>query len=498
MPDINPADKRPLYSTLSPGWEANRDFAEMHPHILRDGDYLEEFGGKAVEVASQYALRKKFSMALDICRDLIDLRVSNIFRVAPVRTYEDSPYASDIEAFLADVDGDGTMMDEFMRQSLWDYYVNGCDIVVDKEMPGVPPRTRADENGLRVFLHRFTPLERLDWAATHSGRYSFARYDLGETPRDDEAGERAHEHQYLTMTRDLWRLYTVVTDADGKTDTQLAEGFHVLKRCPVVQFYFRRSSRADYDAVPLSLMTRMAPIAEFMLNLLSQGQLDLYLTVAFFVAIGVNQDDISGEMGAATCWTLTNENAKIQNIVTTVEHVVEKREWLNLGTTALLRIGKLMGLMGELKGRAGSGVQVAIESGPLYSELSSTARQIETVEREVVQLAMSRLKPQTGGGLIPLDQLGYSAHYNDRYTLENAADLIQQAHNFSNIGVNDEVPSLVRLLLRKVADAVSREGDVDYDTAMDEIRDADFSGIAAVGEGDETKFNTLTGEAKGE
>ncbi|GAF97047.1 unnamed protein product, partial [marine sediment metagenome] len=116
--NFDPSTKRELYITLENGWTANRDFAEMHEHILRDGTYLDEFGGKSAESSVQYALRKAQSMALDICRDLIDLRVGNIFRAPPARNFDESPYSADIEAFVADVDGGGTSMDEFMRDAL--------------------------------------------------------------------------------------------------------------------------------------------------------------------------------------------------------------------------------------------------------------------------------------------------------------------------------------------------------------------------------------------
>ncbi|GAG50967.1 unnamed protein product, partial [marine sediment metagenome] len=227
--------------------------------------------------------------------------------------------------------------------------------------------------------------------------------------------------------------------------------------------------------------------------LTSQAQLDLYLTVAFLAGYGIKPDEMPTEMGAATAWAFPDSNARVEKIMGEIVHIIEKREWLGMLTGQMLRIGKLMGLMGELQGRAGSGVQVAIESGPLYSELSSTASKCEKVESRVIQLMLSRKH----GKLIPADQVGYSVQYNTRYSLENAQDLIRQAAEFSGIGVNEDVPSLFRLLLRKIADAISRDGDPDYKLAMDEIADAEFTGVANVADGadvGDTNMATLTGE----
>ena len=88
MTDFDPSQTRDIYNELAGAWQANADFAEMQEHILRDGTYLREFGGNAAEPAEQYELRKAVSLALDLCEDFIDLRVGNIFRVPPVRTFD--------------------------------------------------------------------------------------------------------------------------------------------------------------------------------------------------------------------------------------------------------------------------------------------------------------------------------------------------------------------------------------------------------------------------
>lgn len=493
---FDPTTTRDLYATFAPAWKANHDFSELHEHLLRDGTYLREFGkgGKSQEIASQYQFRKDVSVALDLCEDLVDLRIGNIFRTSPTRKFDSSPMAAQIEAFLADVDGAGTSMDDFMHEALRAYYVNGVDIVVDKERPLVAPVTRADEANLRPFLHAFGPLSRLDWSCDHGGRYTFVRYDLGLAPRSSELDTLEQPHRFLSLDRAGWRLYSVSGEGDARS-TSTEEGAYQTRVCPVVQLYQRRSSKPEHDAIPLSLMTRLTPIAKFLLNLTSEAQLDLHLTVAFLAICGITKEEAPTEMGASYLWAFQNPEAKVQRIVADVAHIVEKREWLGLGIQAMLRIGKLTGITADLQGRATSGVQVAVERGDLDSEMAATATQLEQAEQRIVQLAMSRMNPPSGGGLIPIEDLGYSAAYNRKYVLNSASDLIAQAKEFADIGVSDEVPGILRQLLRKVNDALGRKGDEDYDAAAEEIAEATFGNVqpAADAQGGQPAGGNLEG-----
>lgn len=487
--NFDPSATRDLYDRFKAGWKANVAFAEMVAQTLRNGDYLQEFGGKTEENKTQFSLRKRWSMALDICDDLVDLRVRNLFRVPPIRSFEDSPWVKDIDEFIRDVDLGGTGIDAFMECAVREMYINGADIVIDKESSnGKPIISKADEAGLRYYLQRFGPLERLDWRSDHVGAYHWVRYDLGESVRLGESDDDPEQHTYLTMTRDGWVLHK--TSASDSVGVDSVHGTHTLGVCPVVPLYFRRSVLPENDAIPLSLMTRLSPIAEFMLNLVSQGQLDLYLSVAFFVLFGVAPKDVPKSMGAAQAWAFTDSEGSMSNVTVSVEHIKEKREWLDLCIEAMLRIGKVTGISGEIRGRAGSGVQVAIERTELDNELAATAGQCESVERRIIQLMLSRKHPEsaTAGrtpGLIDQDVIKYGVHYNRRYVLSGSKELIDQAKALSDIPFTDEIPSLMRQALRKVTDALGSEGDPDYEAALAEIAKATMDGtVAATPEGE--------------
>ena len=495
--DFDPAGISPIYDELAPSWEMNRDFAEMHLHILRGGAYLDTFGDKIKEADASYAWRAQASFAMDHCADLINLRVDNLFRSPPVREYEKSPHKKFIEGFLADVDGGGTSMDAFMRRALVAYYVNGVDIVVDKAAPpgGAVANTRADEQSLELmpYLHAFGPLERLDWACDHGGSYLWARYDLGQDPDPDERGGGSGAHKYLTMLRREWRLYEVRSEGEGDQEKRtilMSSGPIALGACPVVPLYFKTSGRADYPQVPLSLLTRIAPIARYMLNLLSQSQLDLYASVAFFALLGIEEKDAPDTISPMTIWCLPGEHAAVQQLGREIGPIKEKREWLAMLMEAILRIGKLTGGTGDLESRASSGVQVAVERTDLDNEMRMTAGQAEDAERRIVQFAVSRWQ----GKFIEADAIGYGVEYNRKYVLTPVTELIKQAREFFGIGVHDEVQGLAKILLGKILDASLSDQDARYNEALEEIKAATLDGLAGAEPVGESEGRTQSGE----
>lgn len=479
--DFDPTRTHPLYEQFRGAWELNRDFAEMHEHILREGRYLDRFGeGTATaEPASQFNWRCQASFAMDYCADLIDLRVGNIFRTPPVRTYDGSPYEQFIDGFLADVDGAGQSMDAFMRDALRRHYVNGVDIVVEKPSAGAPggagAATRAQEQqlGLNPYLMSFGPLERVDWSCDVAGGYRWVRYDLGQAPPEDEGAEPG-PRRYLTLSRDRWRLYEVDGDPEASSgqgsETYVTTGPTAAGTVPVVAFYFGESLRPEYRKVPLSLLTRIAPVARALLNLLSQGQLDIYMAIGILAATGVQADELPTEI-APMCWIGLPDGAAVQHIRPAVEHVREKREWARTYLDAMLRMGKLTGAAGRTSGSATSGFQVEAERTDLDNELSATAAQAEEVEREIVRLAISRREGRPVGH----NETGYSVEYNKKYVLTPVLDILRQAREYFALGVADDVPRMTRAFLRRVLDATLKKDHPQYAACVEQIEQADFS-----------------------
>jgi hypothetical protein len=466
---IDPKETNPLYDLFAPAWKANRDFAEMHEHILRQGDYLERMGkGTSIqEPSGQFNWRKAASFAMDYCADLVDLRVGNLFLSAPQRSYDDSPYKAFIDEFLADVDGAGTSMDEFMRKAVREQYVNGVDIIIDKTAApeGTQPRTLADEQtlGIRPVAMLRGPLERVDWSADHAGRYLWVRYSLGCEPRKGEADAYGAE-RFLTLTPNGWTLYRVSEEGE----VQAVEGQTNPAELPVVPFYYTESANPNYSKIPLGCLTRVTPVAKAMLNLLSQGQLDLYMAIGILTVTGVDADKLPTEIGPM-CWVALPEGATTGQIAPQVAHVAEKREWLALMTSTMLRMGKVTGWSGA-DNRASSGFQVVAERTDLDNEMKSTAARCEYVEREVVRLAVQRRE----GKPVAPEALGYSVEYNRKFVLSGLDDILKQAQAFLDLNVQEQVPGLAQAMTRRVLDQVMRPTDPRYAEIAQQIADAQW------------------------
>ena len=488
--NFDPTGTSEIYYELLDEWVLNQDVAEMHLHNLRNGDLLDEFGGghdQQKEAKAVYAWRKAASFAADQCAELIDARVGNLFRTAPVREYADSPWAVKIEAFLENVDGAGTGMTTFMQKHLPQYYINGVDFVVDKpHQDGVAPITLAQEQqlGLMPYVQAFSPMDRVDWSVTSAGKFNWARYSLGTPPRIDEADDATDVVEYLTLMPEAWRLYK----AGGEEGTQVLEGQHTLGVCPIVPFYYAESVIAGYERVPMSLMTRIAPIARYLLNLISQIQIDVYRNVCFMVVTGTTADKVPESLAPSLVWAFKDESVVVKLLSGEVAHIIQKVDLANSLMQAILRLGKMSDATGESKTRATSGVQVAVERTDLDNEMRATAEQLAQVEADIVWMAMSRLDGK------PIDKadLGYSVKYCTNYVLTDKAARIDHAKEMLSIpGMGENVPELCRIIVTEVLDSfVHPDADV-YETAKAEIDAAEFGPLGPVPEfGDEDEDET--------
>jgi hypothetical protein len=256
---------------------------------------------------------------------------------------------------------------------------------------------------------------------------------------------------------------------DGDEPVQFSSGPMRLGLPPVISFYYRQSVRPDYRGVPLSLLTRIAPVARALLNLVSQGQLDIYMAIGVLAAIGVDADRLPKEM-APMCWLGLPDGAQIQHIHPAVEHVQEKRKWIAMLSETILRMGKLIGASGKVSARATSGFQVAAERTDLDNEMSATAAQAEAVERDIIRLAVSRME----GRLVDHAEIGYSVEYNKKYVLAPAADIVAQAREFFATGLAGDVPQISRLFLGRILDSLIKKDDPRYTQIAAAIENANF------------------------
>jgi hypothetical protein len=471
---IDPRDTNQLYDEYKGEWELNRDIAEMKLATLRDGTYLEKFGDGSAEseVKAQYDLRKKMSMQTDLAASLREMRVSELWRKNPKRTFEGSSFEDDITGFLNNVDNGGTSMDTFMKRVTEMMLINGVDVLVDSNAGTLSPNSQADENN-QPFLSAFSPLERPDWSTDHAGKYWWVRFALGEDATVMEDQDATGVERWVSYDRNFVTVHTLESNEGAQPESESAP--HNMGIVPVVQVYWGRSIHDQQQAIATSLMSGLSPIARYMLNLVSQGQLDLYMTVAFFVATGITSEEVGSAMRASMIKAFSDPAADLKPIFANVDHIIEKRDWLNYLNLIMLQKGKVLGLNATAEGRASSGVQVAVEASPLHSELSTTAGILEVAEIEIMRLLVSRKR----GEPILTEDLGYSVDYNKIFTLQSNDSLIAEAKALSEVVGSSEVPEMMRVMFRRILSSIAREGSDEHNAALDEIKSfvGDMGGI---------------------
>ena len=160
-------------------------------------------------------------------------------------------------------------------------------------------------------------------------------------------------------------------------------------------------------------------------------------------------------------------------VIGSIDHIEQKRKWLEDTTQQMLRKGKVLGLAASSEGTANSGVQVAIQSSPLHSELAATAKLLERSETEIVRLAVSR----NVGKPISTDDLGYDVQYNDHFTLQSMEQIIKELQMLSKVDGIRQTPKVLQLMMRKVVDSLAREKTPGHVEALKEIEEFNADGV---------------------
>jgi hypothetical protein len=460
------------------------DVSEFTLDVIRSGAYLDRFSDSEHE--ADYAYRVSMACPLDMCRDGVRIRVDNLWRTSPQRVIREGPHAELLRLLVADADGEGTSIDEFMRQACWDMYVTGCDLVT--QMTAAPQgqvRTRADERaaGVRPYFLRFGPLQRPDWAVSGSGHFTWARYCLGAEPAGDESGPAdGAPVRFLTVAADQWRLWSAALVAPNVRKVQLVgQGDNPLGRPPIVKLYFSESRKGGSGGVPLSLLTRPALVARVAMNLKSQADADLLAAVTRWTISGADSDELPDCYAPGVIWKLANPEARLQIAQGDVAHIAEKRQWLVLYLAEILRLLKFRGGMAAIDASAGSGLRLALERTDLDNELRATAAQLESAELELMRQAVSLATGQVIAPERAAEELGYRVTYNRDYVLSPVAEMLD------NIGrwlgacspVAADVKEISREMTRQLANLLMRDGSDAYRITMEQIDQAPMQGVAA-------------------
>lgn len=157
-----------------------------------------------------------------------------------------------------------------------------------------------------------------------------------------------------------------------------------------------------------------------------------------------------------------------------VEHIVEKRQWLLLYLGEILRLMKFRGGMAEISASSGSGLKLAMERTDLDNELRATAWQCERTELEMIRQAVvlatgEPIAPHQAAGM-----LGYSVTYNRDFVLEPVGEMLDNVRTWvAQCGpVAGELSEITREMARQLSNMLARDGSPQQRAMSDQIEQA--------------------------
>lgn len=469
--------ERDLYSNWRPFWAMFADFNEFGPDILRSGKYLHKHPR---EEQPAYLKRCKRADNYNLIPEIIQCYRGYQFSKAPTRDFE-GKYAKIIEAFLNNCDGGGMAIDDFMQHYAYvDALVYGwTELFVDMPQMAVKPTTteQATDLGLVPYVRSITPLLRTNWSTDDKGNYNWAvLYEPGqesEEPATDPVGDNT----YLVLKKNGWERYAKQDNDMGKKAFTLKDnGDYAIGRVPLIPLYNERSRK--FKRFGVSLINEAAPIAQAILNLISQQEQDVFASFSFIAIQTDSKLDNVSELGTQkiVTYALEAKNPPMY-IVVPVDHIKVKQEIIEKKVEHMLRKAKLSVAMGELSTKTKSGIAGEVERMELFTYLGAMARHLEAAERRMISLVCSW---QAGQYVSPEDTK-YNVHYNDEFTLEAIPELITLAEKISNI-YKTVSPTYVKQVLKRLPHRDMPTGDKERDVIDKEIDNADIEGMDLIPE----------------
>ncbi len=470
--------ERDLYKEWRPYWTMFADFNEFGPNVLRSGAYLH---AHPREIEADFTNRCKRADNYNLIPEIVQTYRGYQFSKAAAREYDGSNYAKQIEQFLNDCNGSGLSLDDFMQHFAYeDALVYGwTELFVD--MPqgseiGDKPVTaqQAANAGLLPYVRSISPLLRSNWGTDQNGNYLWAVLkELGvetETPATEPVGAGT----YLVLKRDGWDRYSA-EGKDGKFEIS-GTNTYALGGVPLIPLYHEKSRK--FKRFGVSLLNEAAPIAQAILNLISQQEQDIF---ASFSLLAIQTDstlDGPNELGTSRimAYALEAKNAP-QYITVPVEHIKIKQEVIEGKIEHMLRKAKLSVALGELSTKTKSGIAGEVERMELFTYLSAMARHMEAAELRMIALVCSW---HAGKEVKPADT-GYKVHYNDEFTLEAIPELLTLAEKVVNI-YKTISPAYVRHTLKRLPHRDLPDGDTVRDEIDKEIDAADIQGMDLIPE----------------
>lgn len=229
----------PSYDLLRPTWEQLRDVREGTGGFL-DGTYLvahpREWKDHDAEYprvpTKKFKARRQLASYENVAARILGALQSALCREQPVRRVgeEESEDATPLEDWWNDVDGNGTHIDDFLKQAWGIAGTFGhVHLYLDRAL-ATEAQTAADV--AQPILRVYTPLDAWDWLIDDLGQLQAIKF-AELAPRLSLEQPAKPEVQVRVVTAADWTLY----DTRG---VRKAGAAHAMGCCPVVTLYAER------------------------------------------------------------------------------------------------------------------------------------------------------------------------------------------------------------------------------------------------------------------
>lgn len=275
------AQQHPLYQSMAQTWRLLLDVYEgtggfldgsyLHPHP-REVEYaftedsttkVRTYDYRTVKAETvRFKRRKALARYENFAQVILDVFMGYLYAKSVSRVIGKPGSSSSthpLQQWWEDVDGQGTHIDDWIRQAhTLTALLGHTFVVMDRPPLDSAPRSKADQ--AVPFLRVYTPLDAVDWIADGTGVRAIklieaiGRTDLSEPPMALQTtapaaaatGDGARKDvQYRTWDAQSWRIY------DG-AGSLIGQGDHGMGRAPVIVFSGRR--RATIPVIGRSIL----------------------------------------------------------------------------------------------------------------------------------------------------------------------------------------------------------------------------------------------------
>lgn len=191
----------PSYATHEASWQAQLDAFEGDGGFL-DGSYLWPYPS---EEQADYQRRQKMARYHNYLEALVDLYVRFMFTQGVDRKSKSAEY----DAWLENVDGAGTTIDDLLKRLAAIALVNGhAGVLIDKTPDAPTGPSKADEQA-RVFATVYTAPAMVDWRFDHKGLSAVKLLEaVPSTDIAEELPSGDDAERWLLWDRDGWARFT--------------------------------------------------------------------------------------------------------------------------------------------------------------------------------------------------------------------------------------------------------------------------------------------------